>query len=131
LLSGGKSFHKAFLDENPSLITGESTPSYLLHSDVVTPRVKACAPGAKLTVVLRDPVSRAYSQVRPRALAALLLTSSGRWSYAAVQYQVVVDRDGTPQQKKARSTHWVRRSFEEVRSVSSNWWLSSAPWQGP
>lgn len=80
------------MDENPSCLTGESTPSYLLHSDLVLPRVKALAPNAKLIVMLRDPVARAYSQ-----------------------YQMVVDPEGTPEQKKARGTHWVGKTFEEVR----------------
>lgn len=86
-----KFFYKALLDENPSCLTGESTPSYLLHSDVVLPRVKALAPQAKLLVVLRCPVARAYSQ-----------------------YRMVVDPEGTPEQRKARGTHWVGKSFEEV-----------------
>lgn len=86
-----KFFYKAILDENPSCLTGESTPSYLLHSDLVLPRVKALCPQAKLIVMLRDPVARAYSQ-----------------------YQMVVDPEGTPEQKKARGTHWVGKSFEEV-----------------
>lgn len=30
------------------------------------------------------------------------------------QYQMVVDPDGTPEQKKARGTHWVGKSFEAV-----------------
>jgi hypothetical protein len=64
-----KFFHKALLDDNPSCITGESTPSYLLHSDVVLPRVKAFAPHAKLIVMLRDPVARAYSQVSQHSKA--------------------------------------------------------------
>lgn len=84
-------FYKTLLDENPSCLTGESTPSYLLHSDLVLPRVKALAPEAKLIVMLRDPVARAYSQ-----------------------YQMVVDPEGTPEQKKARGTHWVGKTFAEV-----------------
>lgn len=86
-----KFFYKALLDENPSCLTGESTPSYLLHSDRVLPRVQALCPHARLIVMLRDPVARAYSQ-----------------------YQMVVDPEGTPEQKKARGTHWVGRTFEEV-----------------
>ncbi len=86
-----KFFHKALLDENPSCLTGESTPSYMLHSDVVVPRVRELAPEAKLLVMLRCPVARAYSQ-----------------------YQMVIDPEGTPGQKKARGTHWIGKSFEEV-----------------
>lgn len=90
-----KFFYKPILDEHPSCLTGESTPSYLLHSDLVLPRVRALAPAAKLIVMLRDPVARAYSQ-----------------------YQMVVDPEGTPEQKKARGTHWVGRTFEEVGGAS-------------
>lgn len=63
------------------------------------PRVRALAPQAKLIVVLRDPVARAYSQ-----------------------YQMVVDPEGTPEQKKARGTHWVGRAFEEVGFVWGGWY---------
>jgi len=86
-----KFFHKALLDENPSCLTGESTPSYLLHSDVVLPRVRELAPEAKMLVMLRCPVARAYSQ-----------------------YQMVIDPEGTPEQEKARGTHWVGKTFQEV-----------------
>jgi sulfotransferase family protein len=42
------------------LQTGEATPYYLFHP-LVPERVRGLLPGAKLIVVLRDPVSRAYS----------------------------------------------------------------------
>lgn len=61
------------------------------------PRVKALAPNAKLIVMLRDPVARAYSQ-----------------------YQMVVDPEGTPEQKKARGTHWVGKTFEEVGALAAS-----------
>lgn len=58
---------------------------------MVLPRVKGLAPQAKLLVMLRCPVARAYSQ-----------------------YRMVVDPEGTPEQRKARGTHWIGKSFEEV-----------------
>ncbi|KAM3567092.1 hypothetical protein VYU27_010758 [Nannochloropsis oceanica] len=68
----------------------------MLYSDVVVPRVRELAPEAKMLVMLRCPVARAYSQ-----------------------YQMVIDPDGTPEQKKARgrsgkgsrSRKWSRRSW--------------------
>jgi len=42
--------------------TGESTPSYLLHSTLVIPRIQAVSPWVRLLVMLRNPVDRAYSQ---------------------------------------------------------------------
>lgn len=41
-------------------VTGEATPNYLGHPDVAN-RVRAVVPGAKLVVLLRNPVDRAYS----------------------------------------------------------------------
>jgi hypothetical protein len=42
------------------LLTGESTPYYIFHPHALE-RIVALVPNAKLIVVLRDPVSRAYS----------------------------------------------------------------------
>jgi hypothetical protein len=42
------------------LFTGESSPYYLFHP-CVPARVKACLPRAKLIVLLREPVARAWS----------------------------------------------------------------------
>ena len=44
-----------------------------------------------MLVMLRCPVARAYSQ-----------------------YQMVIDPEGTPEQEKARGTHWVGKTFQEV-----------------
>lgn len=77
---------------HPSIICGDSTPSYLLHSDVVLPRMSQIAPWAKLFVCLRDPVLRAFSH-----------------------YQMVVDSQGTPAQLATRGrSHWVDKSFAQV-----------------
>lgn len=55
-------YNKDALAKYPSLATGESTPSYLLHSDIVIPRVKMVCPGTKFLVMLRNPTARAFSQ---------------------------------------------------------------------
>lgn len=87
-----KYFNADALFKYPSLLTGESTPSYLLHSDVVIPRLKAVCPWAKLLVVLRDPVDRAYSQ-----------------------YQMCTDTEGTPEQLKVRGmSAYAGRTFEDI-----------------
>jgi hypothetical protein len=53
-----KFFNTEALYKYPSLLTGESTPSYLLHSDIVIPRFLAVSPLAKVLVMLRNPVDR-------------------------------------------------------------------------
>lgn len=76
----------------PSCLTGDSTPSYLLHSELVIPRMKKVFPwNPKLIVVLRDPVLRAISH-----------------------YSMVVDPVATPQQRRTRGTEWLSLSFEQV-----------------
>lgn len=45
----------------PPRFAGESTPSYLLHGLPVFQRIAALAPDARLLVILRNPVARAYS----------------------------------------------------------------------
>jgi hypothetical protein len=85
-------FEKDLLSRHPSLITGESTPSYLFHSDLVIPRIKNYAPWAKLIIMLRNPVDRAYSQ-----------------------YEMIQDPNGTPEQLKNRGrSYYANKSFEEV-----------------
>ena len=76
---------------HPSCMTGDSTPSYLLHSSLVIPRVKAVCPWVKLIVMLRDPVKRAHSH-----------------------YVMVTSADGTEAQKKTRGDAWWGKTFEEV-----------------
>jgi hypothetical protein len=43
-----KFFFGEVLSQHSSLMSGESTPSYLLHYDIVIPRLKAVAPDAKV-----------------------------------------------------------------------------------
>lgn len=76
----------------PSLITGESTPSYLLQSDIVLPRVLNICPWVKILVMLRNPVDRAYSQ-----------------------YQMCIDTTGTAEQMQLRGmSSYFNKTFEEV-----------------
>jgi hypothetical protein len=89
-------YEHQLLHDHPSLMTGESTPSYMLYSHVTLPRIKEVCPWAKLLVTLRDPVERAFSQ-----------------------YQMMIDPDGTPQQKKNRGTLAVGRTFDEVQGDDS------------
>ena len=44
----------------PWIVTGEATPYYLFHPQVPD-RIRATSPKAKFIILLRDPVSRAYS----------------------------------------------------------------------
>ncbi len=73
-------YFSAMLKNYPSIMTGESTPSYLLHYDKVIPRLKRLCPwGPKLFCIFRNPVDRAYSQ-----------------------YRMVTSTEGTADQLKAR-----------------------------
>eukprot|EP01042_Synura_sphagnicola_P000824 gene824-916_t len=85
-------FEKDLLYHHPSILTGESTPSYMVHSDVVIERVRALCPWVKLFVILRNPTQRAYSQ-----------------------YQMCTDMSGTPEQRKIRGlSAYKDTSFEDV-----------------
>lgn len=87
-----KFFEEELLQRHPSIITGESTPSYLLHYDIVLPRMLQIVPWAKLIIMLRNPVDRAYSQ-----------------------YQMIQDPNGTPEQLQVRGqSAFVGKSFAEV-----------------
>lgn len=57
-------YHREALHAHASIMTGESTPSYLLHSDLVLPRLQSTLPSdapLKLLVMLRNPTARAFS----------------------------------------------------------------------
>lgn len=85
-------FEKEVLKKHPSLTSGESTPSYLLHSDIVIPRLALVCPWIKLIVMLRNPVDRAYSQ-----------------------YQMSIDTNGTPEQLELRGMSAFRgKTFAEI-----------------
>ena len=85
-------YEKEILESHPSLMTGESTPSYLLHADIVIPRMVDICPWVKLIVMLRNPIDRAFSQ-----------------------YQMCIDPNGTPQKWKVRgSSLYLDKTFDEV-----------------
>lgn len=52
-----------FAAASPRQLCGESTPTYLLHADAVR-RMADTLPDAKVIILLRDPVARAYSHFR-------------------------------------------------------------------
>ena len=79
------------LKHYPSLQTGDSTPSYLLHTHVVIPRLKQMFPWVKCMVMLRDPVKRAISH-----------------------YSMVTDTNGTPEQLKTRGFEWRNKTLMQV-----------------
>lgn len=87
-------YHVDALRKHQSVITGESTPSYLLHSDIVIPRLKNILPysNVKFLVMLRNPVARAFSQ-----------------------YQMAIDNTGTPEQMATRGmSSYCDQTFEEI-----------------
>jgi hypothetical protein len=80
------------LDRHPSLLTGDSTPSYLLDSRRVIPRLKRVFDWPmRFFVTLRDPVRRAESH-----------------------YAMVTSTEGTPAQLQARGSEWRNKSFRQV-----------------
>lgn len=88
-----QSYFSAMLKKYPSILTGESTPSYLLHYDTVIPRLqKLCPWGPKLFCIFRNPVDRAYSQ-----------------------YRMITSTEGSEDQLKARGfSEYGNMTFEEV-----------------
>jgi len=76
----------------PSCCTGDSTPSYLLDSRRVIPRLKQVFDWrVQFLVMTRDPIQRAESH-----------------------YAMVTSPHGTPAQIKTRGKEWRSKSFEEV-----------------
>jgi len=57
-----RSFHKDCRQKSNNCIAGESTPFYMYDTTHVPKRIKRTCPWTKFIVVLRDPVSRAFSQ---------------------------------------------------------------------
>ena len=87
-----KFYPSKLLHDNPSLISGESTPSYMLHHQHTISRIKSVCPWALLFVILRDPVERAYSQ-----------------------YQMCIDKTGTQGQQRTRGQSIYRNiTFKEA-----------------
>eukprot|EP01047_Picozoa_sp_COSAG01_P053487 COSAG01_NODE_5739_length_4065_cov_2.031266_5_plen_170_part_00 len=50
--------------DQPSLCSGEATPSYLLGGELIARRMRALAPDTRLIVILREPVERCFSHYR-------------------------------------------------------------------
>uniref|UniRef100_A0A7S1YTR1 Aspartyl/asparaginy/proline hydroxylase domain-containing protein n=1 Tax=Ditylum brightwellii TaxID=49249 RepID=A0A7S1YTR1_9STRA len=85
-------FYAKELHKHPSLLTGDSTPSYLLDSKQCIERMKEVFPhDLRFFVCCRDPVKRARSQ-----------------------FAMVTSLDGTPEQIKARGKEWLNKTFEDV-----------------
>lgn len=80
------------LRKHPSCLTGDSTPSYLIDSKRVIPRIKRVFNwDLKFFVMLRDPVRRAESH-----------------------FAMVTSTKGTEAQLKARGNEWREKSFQDV-----------------
>ena len=80
------------LHRNPSCLTGDSTPSYLIDSRRVIPRLQNVFNWPlKFFVILRNPIKRAESH-----------------------FAMVTSTEGRPEQLKARGTEWREKSFREV-----------------
>jgi hypothetical protein len=86
-------FYTEELKFHPSCLTGDSTPSYLLDSRRVIPRVQTVFAGWKMTffVVMRDPIRRAASH-----------------------YAMVTSPHGTPAQLATRGKEWRDKTLSQV-----------------
>ena len=90
-------FFNPELYHHPSIMTGESTPSYMLHADLVIPRLKMVSPHLRsFIVMLRDPVERAYSHYRmsvDSAGSAEQLAVRGQSSYVHKSFLQIVEEE--------------------------------------
>jgi hypothetical protein len=87
-----KFYYADDLQLHPSLLTGDSTPSYLLDSRRVIPRLQEVFNWKmKFIVMLRNPVKRAESH-----------------------YAMVTSTEGTEAQLRTRGTEWREKSFWQV-----------------
>ena len=85
-------FETEKLYRNPSCLTGDSTPSYLIDSRRVIPRMKKVWNwSVKFLIMLRNPIRRAESH-----------------------FAMVTSTQGTPAQLKARGSEWRDKSFRQV-----------------
>lgn len=90
-----KFFFTKELQTRPSCLTGDSTPSYLLDSRRVIPRIQQAFDWKlQFFVMMRDPVKRAFSH-----------------------YSMVTSPEGTPAQLKTRGMEWREKTFREVIDV--------------
>jgi hypothetical protein len=87
-----KFFFAEELKKYPSCLTGDSTPSYLLDSRRVIPRIQQVFDWKlRFFVMLRDPVKRAESH-----------------------FAMVTSKEGTPAQLKTRGMEWRNKTLKEV-----------------
>ena len=85
-------YHVEGMKPYPSLITGDSTPSYLLDYYRVIPRLKECfVHEPQLIIMVREPIKRAISH-----------------------YVMVTSLDGSPEQLAVRGNEWRSTTIEEV-----------------
>ena len=87
-------FHTEQLRHYPSVLTGDSTPSYLIDSRRVIPRLQKVWPhwrDMKFLVMLREPIQRCESH-----------------------YAMVTSPVGTPSQLRVRGSEWRALTLEQV-----------------
>ena len=91
-----KKWHETFFDAeahalHPDLRALDSTPSYLLQSNLAIPRLQRMRKDLPLIVMVRDPALRAVSH-----------------------HAMIADKAATPQQRRSRGTAWLGKSVREV-----------------
>jgi Aspartyl/Asparaginyl beta-hydroxylase len=85
-------YHTGVLEKHPSCLTGDSTPSYLLDSVRVIPRLRSVFNWPmKFLVMVREPIQRGESH-----------------------FAMVTSPNGTPEQLKARGMEWRNKTMEQV-----------------
>ena len=85
-------YHAEGMGRYPSLLTGDSTPSYLLDYYRTIPRIKEVFDHVPaMFVMVRDPIDRAVSH-----------------------HAMVTSDDGTPEQLATRGCEWRGKTVEEV-----------------
>ncbi len=57
-------WYRQLFPDTPKSISGEITPSYMMLDAVDVAQVYTAAPKSKIIIILRDPVARAWSQIR-------------------------------------------------------------------
>ena len=87
-----KYFHAQKLHDHPSILSGEATPSYLLGGSIICTRMKQVCPAAKIIVILRNPIQRAFSH-----------------------YQMTADLNGSVEQLRNRGHDFLNgQSFDTI-----------------
>jgi hypothetical protein len=56
-----RAYQQLFAEASPGILTGEGSVSTLYYSERAAPRLRSLNPDARVVVILREPVSRAYS----------------------------------------------------------------------